>query len=95
VITRLRWNTRKTSAVSSAPPEELVNIRSVWRRAAAPFGLLRNLWLDEEGQDLVEYVLLLGFIVVTAMGVMTSLRVEISGIWSTITSSLSSAVASS
>jgi Flp pilus assembly pilin Flp len=56
---------------------------------------LKKLWLDEGGQDMVEYVLLLGFIVVAAVAVMTSLRVEISGIWSTITSSLSSAVSGS
>jgi Flp pilus assembly pilin Flp len=56
---------------------------------------LRNLRVEEGGQDMVEYVLLLGFIVLAAVAVMTSLRVEISGIWSTITSALSSAVASS
>ena len=41
---------------------------------------------------MVEYVLLLGFIVVAAMAVMTGLESQISGIWSTITSALSSAV---
>jgi Flp pilus assembly pilin Flp len=56
---------------------------------------LKNLWLEEAGQDIVEYVLLLGFIVLAAVAVLTSLRVQIQGIWSTITSSLSSAVASS
>jgi Flp pilus assembly pilin Flp len=56
---------------------------------------LKNLWLEEGGQDMVEYSLLLGFIVLTALAVMTSLRVQIQGIWSTITSVLTSAVASS
>jgi Flp pilus assembly pilin Flp len=55
---------------------------------------LKNLWLEEGGQDMVEYVLLLGFVVLAAMAVMTGLRVQISGIWSTITSALSSAVSS-
>jgi Flp pilus assembly pilin Flp len=62
---------------------------------ASPSRLLKNLWREELGQDMVEYILLLGFIVLAAVAVMTSLRIEISGIWSTITSSLSSAVASS
>jgi Flp pilus assembly pilin Flp len=53
---------------------------------------LHDLWRADEGQDMVEYVLLLGFIVLAAVAVMTSLRTEISGIWLTITSSLSSAV---
>jgi Flp pilus assembly pilin Flp len=57
--------------------------------------LLKNLWLEERGQDMVEYSLLLGFIVLAALAVMTSLRVEINSVWSTITSNLSSAVAGS
>jgi len=56
---------------------------------------LKNLWLEEGGQDMVEYSLLLGFIVLAALAVMTGLRVQIQGIWSTITSALTSAVASS
>jgi Flp pilus assembly pilin Flp len=71
----------------------LWNLRTMG--TAPPSGLLKNLWREELGQDMVEYVLLLGFIVLAAIAVMTSLRTEISGIWSTITSSLSSAVASS
>ncbi len=55
---------------------------------------LKDLWLEEGGQDMVEYVLLLGFVVLAAIAVMTGLRVQISGIWSTITSALSSAVSS-
>jgi Flp pilus assembly pilin Flp len=53
---------------------------------------LHNLRRDESGQDMVEYVLLLGFIVLAAVAVMTSLRVTISATWSTINSALSSAV---
>jgi Flp pilus assembly pilin Flp len=52
----------------------------------------RRLWQEESGQDMVEYSLLLAFIVVCAAAVMTSTRVQISTIWSTISSSLSSAV---
>jgi len=35
-------NTRKTGAVSSAPPKVLVSSSAVWRRAAAPFALQMN-----------------------------------------------------
>jgi Flp pilus assembly pilin Flp len=53
---------------------------------------LENLWSDEGGQDMVEYSLLLAFIVVCAAAILTSTRVQISDIWSTINSALSSAV---
>jgi Flp pilus assembly pilin Flp len=55
---------------------------------------LKDLWREESGQDMVEYVLLLGFIVLAAVAVLTGLRVQISGIWSTVTSALNSAVSS-
>ena len=54
--------------------------------------LLQKLWREDEGQDMVEYALLLGFIVVCAAAILTSTRTQMSSIWSTINSSLSSAV---
>jgi Flp pilus assembly pilin Flp len=54
---------------------------------------LLKLWRNDDGQDMVEYTLLLGFIVLIAVAVLTSTRVQISTIWSTINSSLSSAIA--
>jgi len=51
-----------------------------------------NFWLNDEGQDMVEYALLLGFVVLAAVAVMTTLRVTINTTWSTITSALSSAI---
>jgi Flp pilus assembly pilin Flp len=54
--------------------------------------VLQKLWSKEEGQDMVEYALLLGFIVVCAVGIMTGVRTQMSATWSTISSSLSSAV---
>ncbi len=56
---------------------------------------LLNLWRDEEGQDMVEYALLLGFIVVCAAAILTSTRAQMSSVWSTINSSLSSAISTS
>ena len=41
VIRQLLRSTRKTGAVSSAPPEELVSSFIVWRLASAPFALPR------------------------------------------------------
>jgi len=54
--------------------------------------LLLTLWREDEGQDMVEYALLLSFIVVCAAAILTSTRAQISSVWSTINSSLSSAV---
>jgi Flp pilus assembly pilin Flp len=54
--------------------------------------LLQMLWRDDDGQDMVEYALLLGFIVLCAAAILTNTRTQISQIWSTINSSLSSAV---
>ena len=51
-----------------------------------------NFWLNDKGQDMVEYALLLGFVVLAAVAVMTTLRVTINTTWSTITSALSSAI---
>ena len=53
---------------------------------------LQKLWSREDGQDMVEYALLLGFIVLCAAAILTTTRGQISTIWSTINSSLSSAV---
>jgi Flp pilus assembly pilin Flp len=51
---------------------------------------LRALCEDEDGQDMVEYSLLLAFIALAAVGVLTGIKVQIKGIWSTISSTLSS-----
>jgi Flp pilus assembly pilin Flp len=56
---------------------------------------LQTFWREEQAQDMVEYALLLGFIVVCAAAILTSTRGQISTIWSTINSSLSSAVSNS
>lgn len=55
--------------------------------------LLKRCWSGEEGQDLVEYSLLMVFVALAAMSVLTSVKTHISAIWSSINSSL--AVASS
>jgi Flp pilus assembly pilin Flp len=57
--------------------------------------ILRKFCREDEGQDMVEYAMLLGFIVLCAAAILTSTRVQISQIWSTINSSLSSAISTS
>jgi Flp pilus assembly pilin Flp len=56
---------------------------------------LSALWYEEDAQDMVEYTLLLSFIVVCAVAIMTSTRTQMSATWSTINSALSSAINSS
>ena len=53
---------------------------------------LQRVWREDEGQDMVEYALLLSFILVCAAAILTSMRTQMSATWSTISSSLSSAV---
>lgn len=52
---------------------------------------LNQLWQEEEGQDLVEYSLLLAFIALAAIGVLTNVHNSISGLWSTVNSELKTA----
>jgi Flp pilus assembly pilin Flp len=54
--------------------------------------LLHRFGREDNGQDMVEYSLLLGFIVLIACAVLTNTRTQVSAIWSTISSSLSSAL---
>jgi Flp pilus assembly pilin Flp len=49
---------------------------------------LYNFWFEEQGQDLVEYSLLLAFIALAAVSVLTTVKTSISTIWSSINSSL-------
>lgn len=53
--------------------------------------MLQRFWKEEEGQDLVEYSLLLAFIALAAVGLLSGTRTTISGLWSQINSTLASA----
>lgn len=53
--------------------------------------LLLRFWNEEEGQDLVEYSLLLAFIALAAVGLLSGTRTTISGLWTTISNTLVSA----
>jgi Flp pilus assembly pilin Flp len=56
---------------------------------------LQAFWNGEEGQDMVEYSLLLAFIALAAVGLLSGIKTTISGLWSSISSTLSSTSASS
>lgn len=49
---------------------------------------LREFWRDEQGQDLIEYALMAGFVAVAAGAVMPSVSTSISTIFSKIGSVL-------
>jgi Flp pilus assembly pilin Flp len=51
---------------------------------------LHAFWNGEEGQDMVEYSLLLAFIALAAVGLLSGIKTQLSGLWSTISSTLSS-----
>ena len=53
--------------------------------------LLRNLIANEEGQDLVEYSLLLAFVALASAALFVSVGNSVSGIWTTANSRLTDA----
>jgi Flp pilus assembly pilin Flp len=56
--------------------------------------LLRNFWNDEQGQDLIEYTLLMAFVALASAALFLGAGGSISGIWKTTNSQLSAANAS-
>jgi len=63
--------------------ETMSPISSTYRRLAV-------LYEDESGQDMVEYSLLLAFIALAVVGLLTGVKIQIKGLFSTISSTLSS-----
>ena len=55
---------------------------------------LRNLWNDDQGQDLIEYTLLMAFVALASAALFISSGSSISKIWSTTNLSLSEAASS-
>ncbi|MGA7409850.1 MAG: Flp family type IVb pilin [Bryobacteraceae bacterium] len=53
--------------------------------------ICKKLWSEEDGQDLVEYSLLLAFIALAAVALLTTVKASITTIWTSINSSLSTA----
>jgi len=54
---------------------------------------LRNLWNDEQGQDLIEYTLLLAFVALASAALFIGAGGTIKNIWTTTNSTLSNAAA--
>ena len=51
--------------------------------------LLRNFWKEEQGQDMVEYVIILAFVAVAAAAIIVTSSQSVSTIWSVTNSELS------
>jgi Flp pilus assembly pilin Flp len=49
---------------------------------------LRSFWKDEQGQDLIEYSLLMAFVALASAALFLGAGKSISGIWSTTNSQL-------
>lgn len=52
---------------------------------------LKNFWVEEDGQDMVEYSLLLAFIALGATALGSTMKGYITTIWSNVNTSLRSA----
>ena len=53
--------------------------------------VMMRLWQDEQGQDLIEYTLLMAFVALASAALFISSGASISSIWSDSNSSLSTA----
>lgn len=56
--------------------------------------ILKHFWNEEEGQDLIEYTLLLAFVALASAGLFISAGGNISGIWTSGNAQLATAAAS-
>ena len=52
---------------------------------------IRTFWGDEQGQDLIEYTLLLAFVALASAAIFIGAGGSVSGIWSTTNSQLAAA----
>ena len=50
--------------------------------------LLRNLWNDEQGQDLIEYTLLMAFVALASAALFLGAGNSVKGIWNSSASQL-------
>lgn len=56
---------------------------------------LRNFWQEEQGQDLIEYTLLMAFVALASAALFLGAGKSITGIWSQTATNLASANAGS
>jgi Flp pilus assembly pilin Flp len=57
--------------------------------------ILRNFWNDEQGQDLIEYTLLMAFVALASAALFLGAGSSIKGIWTTTNTQLATANANS
>lgn len=53
--------------------------------------MLKNFVRDEQGQDLIEYTLLLAFVALTAAALLTTMSADVSTIWTRASTRLNEA----
>jgi Flp pilus assembly pilin Flp len=53
--------------------------------------ILHAFWMDEDGQDMVEYALLLAFVALAAVSLLTGVKNSINTIWTSVSTNLSTA----
>jgi len=56
---------------------------------------IESLLLEEAGQDLVEYSLLLGFLALGSLALLSSAGTSVKSIWTTVSTNLTTAAATS
>jgi len=56
--------------------------------------LVRRLWSEDRGQDLIEYTLLLAFVAIASAGLFIGAGHSVKSIWTTTNSQLAAAAAS-
>ena len=54
-------------------------------------GTLRNFWNDDQGQDLIEYILLIAFVALASAALFIGVGGSVAGIWTTANSQLAAA----
>jgi len=68
---------------------QILDWTTAYIRASMTF--LRNIWKAEEGQDLIEYTLLMTFVALASAALFLGAGKSIKGIWSSSSSQLSAA----
>jgi Flp pilus assembly pilin Flp len=53
--------------------------------------VLNAFWQEEDGQDMVEYSLLLAFIALAAVALLTGVKGQINTLWTTLNTTISNA----
>jgi len=53
--------------------------------------VLNAFWKEENGQEMVEYSLLVAFFALTGLGVLSSLRTEVVSVWQAVVASYATA----